>query len=261
MLFDFIYGLFDSIQINLVAKQIFKNTNFKKLVIKLLKYNFLLHIIPLLLTDIIFMMTNFSLHTVLYFINYPINLFSAIFHVIHFIHLTNIISINKSKTNNFMPILETVTLAITMSIYQLVVYLTTKLINYILYDRMYILAIMLNFFILTIYHSFYCFNNLWQHFKIEMFKRIDIHEKLWPYYMGYGIVATIIYFHINNPYFLGLYNMYIAVILSLPFLFETKFPHKTELYPKINLMIFSYIVGKIFSIAQQINHLFKFIIS
>lgn len=248
ILSDFINGFFDSLRFNLFFKQILSNIKFRKLFYKLIVYNLFLYVLPLLITDILYQLTNFSLHNILYFLYYPINIFSAIFHVIHFVDLINIISSNKSKTNQMIPVVDMIALAVTMTIYQLVIYLTTELINFIFHSRIYLIAISLNFFILTIYHSFYYFNNLWQYFRIGMFRRIDIHEKLWPYYMGYGTVITLIYYRINYSYMMAVYNIYSMALLSFPFLFKTKFPHDS-LYPKINLTIFSYFIGWIFKIA------------
>lgn len=249
---DVIFGFIDSIRINLFFSQMYVNEKFRRLIIKLVKYNFLLHILPFLLVDAISWFSGVSLRTQLRYVNYLINLFSGIFHVIHFIDLISIISVTKSKNKKFLPMIDVISLAITMSIYQIVIYLTTELIKFIFHERINSLAIVLNFIILTMYHSFYCFNGLWQCLRIPMLNRIDIHEKLWPYHIGYGMISTIIYLNSGSPYILGIYNLCVSLIISLPFLIKVRYPPKIQSYPKINLFIFSFVIGRIVLLAKKI---------
>ncbi len=258
---DFLEGFINSLKVHYINKYIRIDPKFAKIIGNLFKNNFTLHILPLILIWCIqplftadsFIYQNLFIIGLVTIINYILKLFSAVYHLIHYTDLVNIISIHASKATNSFTVIETVTLAITMSIYQIVIYITTGLINFIFHDRIYIVSVILNFFILTIYHSFYCHNNLWQYKKIEMFHRIDIHEKLWPYYFGYGMVATIIYFYTANMYILCIYNLYLALLLILPFVLPTKLPPSGVItYPKINLIIFSYLTGWICAVAKYI---------
>ena len=95
-----------------------------------------------------------------------------------------------------------------------------------------------------------CFNNLWQHKKLSINCRIDMHEKLWPYYIGYGTIATIIYQYAETQYIYGLYNIYMAILISIPFLIEPIYPKKQIQYPSINLKFFSYIMKFVFNITK-----------
>ena len=251
---DYLRGVINSCKINLLITSAIQNSKLAKLLYKIIKYNFILYVLPLMLVQILNIF-DLSFYCILNFISYPIGIFSAVFHLLHYMDLMNIVCTNSSKSNNEMPVLDLISLAITMSLYNIVIYLTTNLINLFFHERIYILAIMLNFIILTIYHSFYCFNNLWQYKKIEMAYRIDMHEKLWAYYMGYGTIATIIYLYVNNFYVMGLYNLYMTICISMPFMIEPRYPSKTKNYPNypsINLVIFSYIVGYIFSFTKYI---------
>ncbi|MEM0354225.1 MAG: hypothetical protein QXW79_01450 [Thermoplasmata archaeon] len=141
---------------------------------------------------------------------------------------------------------------ITMTLYKFTIYLTTHLINLILHERFFFVAICLNFVILEFYHSFYCYNNWWQHKRIGILQRINICEKMWPFYLGYGTFATIIYFYTSIPEIAGLYNLYIMFLISNPFLAETKHWNILSSYPSINLSLFSYLTKYLFFLAKTI---------
>lgn len=248
---DFGVGIFNSVKINSLFKITMENIKIQRLIYKICMYNFLLHFLPTIIFNALEIITGISFVTFLNIINYPIGVFSALFHLFHYIELIDNVSNYMPKTSNTINAIDSITLAITMSIYQIIIYLTTTFINFIMHDRLYFLAIFLNFFILTIYHSFYCFNNLWQYRKIDMIYRIDMYEKLWPYYTGYGFFSTILYLYSNNMFVLGTYNIYIAILISLPFLLDRKYPTEKMPYPKINLIIFSNIIGYLFKIIKN----------
>ena len=218
-----------------------------------------MHVLPLLVFQIFNILTDSRIPVQYLFVivNYPINIFSALFHLLHLRDLISIICTYSPKKLKSTITFNPISLAITMSMYQLTINLTTSIINLIFYDKFYLLAILLNFIILTVYYSFYCFNNLWQYNKKEMFYRIDMHEKLWPYYCGFGTIATIIYFNVANPYILGLYNMYMCLITTLPFLLTIRYPNADIKYPQINLTIFSYITNSMFIISKSVLRLFS----
>lgn len=247
---DFSKGFINSIRIDYLITRIIENSRLKKLSLKFFKYNLLLYFIPYIFFKIIQSLFNYPLMLIFDILLYPINIFSTLFHIFHYIDLMRMISIYTSKTSNTTTVVDTISLTITMFIYQIVIYFINMLINIIFHDRLYVLAISLNIIILTIYHSFYCFNNLWQYKKIEIFYRIDMHEKLWPYYIGYGFLPTLIYFYVSNPFVLGIYNLYMVLVIALPFLIEPIYPKKVMPYPSINLMIFSYITRIIFSLSR-----------
>lgn len=251
---DFLNGILCSLKINLYITALINDNRLCKLTRKILKYNFLMHFLPYILFYVIKWQFNLNIMPVLDVLFCPINIFSFLFHLLHYIDLVNIVCVYSLKTSRTGSAIDALSLTITMSIYQLVIYLTTSIINIIFNGRLHLLAVLINFIILTIYHSFYCFNNLWQYKKINMFYRIDMHEKLWPFYVGYGIISTIIYLHLKNPIMLGIYNLYMVLIISIPFMIKVKYPKKENnaLYPKINLKIFSHMTGLIFEITKII---------
>lgn len=259
---DFIKGLLHSIRIDLLIQQLYHNPKLRKLILKIYLYNLIMHLFPLSLSLLFYWLFDISLIKILSIFVYPINIFSILFHLLHHMDLLNMVCIYGSKSSNSIGPFDLFGLSVVVSIYQLVIYFTIATVNLFFYDKFYLLMYCFNFIILTIYHSFYCFNNLWQYKKIKISHRIDIHEKLWPYYIGYGTIATIIYLNVNYYrnesfkldylFFLGIYNMYITILLSIPFLIKTEYPKQNMLYFNINLSIFSYIFRTIYSSMKRI---------
>lgn len=243
---DFFLGLCNSIRIDLVAIIIIDNIKLRKLMCKICKYNFLMHLLPFVfgsLFDIYFF----------HILKIPINIFSMFFHLVHYLDLISIASTYSQKTYNSSNALDSISLAITMTIYNLMIYFTTMLIDIIFYNNFYIIAMVIKFLILTIYHSFYCFDNLWQHKKIKMVYRVDMHEKLWPYYMGYGTLATVLFIYTPHPAILIIYNLYMMFAITLPFILVEKYPKTKELtYPSINISVFSQLLGIMFKASKNL---------
>lgn len=254
---DFLRGLLNSLRLDYLVKLFLKDFKLKNLIIKICKYNFLMHFLPTIIMWLLNWSIGINLYSLLDVIIYPINLFSALFHLLHYMDLANIVCTHTSKTSNTVGGLDLISLAITMTIYQFIIFSTTMFINLIFSNNMYLISFIINFFVLTIYHSFYYFNNLWQYKKIEMAKRIDMHEKLWAYYTGYGLISTIIYLYIDSQFILGLYNLYMALMIALPFLIEPIYPKKIVTYPSINLTIFSYITNFVFMLSKKIIDTFS----
>lgn len=250
ILLDFLKGVFASLRFDCFLPQIWSDQKLWNLLFKICKYNFLLHFLPSIIVEMISLILGYSLEFILYYIAYPINFFSIFFHLLYYTDLVNVISIRAAKTSNTIGALDMVSLTLTMSIYNIVIYLSSTVVNYLLFTKYYFFSIILNFLMLSIYHSIYCFNNLWQYKKINMNYRIDMHEKLWPYYIGYGTLSTIMYFYLDNQFIYGLYNIYTAVIISIPFLIDPVYPNKHIQYPNINLIFFSYITKFIFNITK-----------
>lgn len=247
---DFCKGVLLSMRFDYFVQQMWSDAKLWNLMLKICKYNFLLHILPSIIVELVNFLTGYSLEIILNVIAYPINIFSIFFHLLHYTDLVNMISTCASKTANSVAPLNMVSLALTMTIYNVVIYLSSTVINYLLFTNFYFMAICLNFAMLSIYHSMYCFNNLWQYKKINMNYRIDMHEKLWPYYMGYGTLATIMYFYLDNVIIYGLYNIYIALAISVPFLTNPIYPKKQMEYPSINLIFFSYVTKFVFNLTK-----------
>lgn len=247
---DYFYGLIQSFKIHLVIKLIWKNKKYFKLINKIIIYNILVYIIPYLLVTILNLYTNIYIYFLFHFFNYIVDFFSIFFHLVHYIELINIVSSHIGKPINNISLLNNLTSIIILFIYQFVMYLFANIINFMFNEKLNFIAIMLNFMILTIYHSFYCYNNLWQHNNVELFLRIDIHEKLWPYYSGYGTLSTLIYIYTKYSYINAIYNIYLAILITIPFLIPIKFPDKEQKYPKIKLTIIPYMISIIIKLIS-----------
>lgn len=264
IIYDFFGGLFNSFKINLFVKELLKNSKLLKLVSKIFFYNFIFYFLPTIFLNIIYYIFGITLFRIMPVINVIITIISDVFHMLHYIDLINIISKNISKNDsNVMPPLELVSLSIIMTIYQIVIYLVVEIINITFNQKIWFISSILNFIILTIYHSFYCYNNLWHYKKIEMHHRIIMHEKLWPYYIGYGTIAALIYQNMDHHFIVFIYNIYLVLIIFLPFFIEPKYPSEKKNYPNypsINLKIFSYITSKIFLLSKYLINIIKYAI-
>ncbi len=181
-----------------------------------------------------------------------VNIVGSFFHLFNYIDLVNITSRHNKKSLTKISAIDGLSLALTISIYQIVIFGTTHLINMIFHEKIYLLSFLINFVILTIYHSFYYYNNLWHYKKIEIMYRIDMHEKIWPYYIGYGTISTLIYLTGSTMISIATYNIYMIIALSNPFLTEIKYPSTTIKYPAINLYIFGYLTDKLMYIIGKI---------
>lgn len=250
---DYFKGLFNSCRFGLLFGYVMSNAKLQKLCRKIIKHNIYLYFLPSMIVQLITFIFNISLQPVLRVINLPILIVSTFLHLLHYTDLVNIVSVYSSKTTKNVAALDLISLAITMTIYQLVMYMSTELINLILHDRLYWICVLLNFLILSMYHSFYYYNNLWHYKKINMEHRIDMHEKLWPYYFGYGTISTIIYLYTSNPYVMGFYNIYMAIVIAIPFLIDPLYPPPENSYWRINTSIFSYIISYLFSMVKYIG--------
>jgi len=262
---DYLLGIWDSIGFIFFLKYLLYNrkssnqeihsddcnTKLIRVCFKILKYNICLYLLPLLIDTIIEYVIGINIE----FINmvyYPIAIFSTIFHILHYMDIIDIVCINIRKHNNDLPVIEQMGLAITLTIYQLVIYLSMLLINFLFYDKLYIVAIVLDYFVLSLYHSFYYYNNLWLHKKIPMGQRIIIHENMWPYYIGYGTLSTIIYSMNRSNITVFLYNIYMVYAICAPFLLATKYPPLKNKYPALNLRIFAYTTNIIIYVFKSL---------
>ena len=113
------------------------------------------------------------------------------------------------------------------------------------------LYLIINICELTIYHSFYCFNNLWQCERKLIKSRIIQYEKLWPYYMGYGFVAALIYCMTHKMIWVGVYNIYMSYLIMVPFIIQKYQPCENS-YPKINMHIFVILTNNFFNIGKYV---------
>ena len=62
-------------------------------------------------------------------------------------------------------------------------------------------------------------------------------------YVGYGIISVIIYTFTDIPIILGLYNIYLIITISIPFMIPPIYPKQIKTYPQLNLNIYAYITN------------------
>nr|WBF70956.1 hypothetical protein [Megavirus caiporensis] len=250
---DFKSGLCDSIRIDKLGKIILHDTKIYNCLYKIIKYNMVLYLIPYSILLLVNSLTSLNLFILFDWLIYPIDILSCFFHILQYIDLVS--SINKYTTR---PItnknnMNYLSLSITMTIYQLVIFITTIVLDLLFKNNLIYLSVILKILILSIYHSFYCFNNLWQYKQITLYHRIDIHEKLWPYHLGFGFIATIIYVFNNDYWISGIYNIYMSILVCMPFINKTIYPDKHMKYNSINLKLFLLIIKYIIDIVKNFS--------
>jgi hypothetical protein len=241
ILTDFVFGLYHSLRIDSFLFLLFTNKNIRKHTFKIFKYHCLLLIFIQIIIDL------YISQYVCYWILHLVKIINLIF---YFLNCTEfqlcIINDMKLSENSHKSksILELSSMIITMVIYQLSILITNIIINYLFFESMYLVYFISNYLALTIYHSFYCHNNVWQKNNVDLSKRINMFEIKWPYYFGFGTISAILYTYSNtNMYILGIYNMYMLLIICIPFLgFSMNYVNNLQTtYPKIDLSIFAYI--------------------
>lgn len=240
---DFLSGLMDSQRWDLIAKQIYFQPKLQRLSMRIVKTYGTFYLAKIVIqyfhtiacsnmiwTSFLFFITGIAL--------WIMPIFLTGLNLLHYVDLINQISCvkktprPKSKSNVAFGCFSA---AIIMGFYQMVIFSLVNVVDYGLHERFHVLGLAIKFGVLTIYHSMYCFNNLWQYRDIDLACRVEMHEKFWPYYMGFGSCASLLYM---MSYEL-IYDIYFLMLVALPFLTRTKYPHRITLYPAINLKIFA----------------------
>lgn len=249
IIIDFLLGMRDSLQIFYLVRFLSNEKyykSFKKLIfnnIFIFLYNMIIYRIGVNEIIIVRIMT------------YIINTITLLLHSLYYIDIINSLasSLNRVESSRFhnISILDIISGNISLSLYMLLMYMTTDLLKYFLGDQLIITFI--NIIIMSIYHSFYSFNNYWNCKKIAYGNRIKMHELLWPYYIGYGFIISILYQFINHYYFVSIYYIYLTCLISIPFKLSVRYP-TNQSYGKISLSLFSGFLSIIFNI---INYFFK----
>lgn len=247
---DFLKGLFDSLRLDYFFNAIKKNDKIDNTARSIFRFNSAIYFLPHIILGLLGYIFGVNLTFILYYFIYPLNLMSVFAHIYFYSNLIGSLTVfAKIESKTF---LDLVSFTITMAIYRLVINLTTRLAYIIFNPKLHFIINLMGIFMLTIYHSYNCFNNLWHHKKINLGEMINLCEQSWPYYIGYGIIATLLYLFKYHPVIAGLYNLHIALILSIPFLNKNTYPRKKPVYPKINLSLYSHIMGHLMNFAKMI---------
>lgn len=231
ILSDYIDGILQSLKIHIFLKLLFTNRNFYNLIIKLLKINLTLHIFPTFVINCFIYYFNFN---VLKYAIYPFLLLNSIFYSLYYNDFLAIIYPDERQKCVYV---NPIVIAILIICYQLSIYLGIIIVDYLFYNNFYILSIVINIFLLSIYYSFYCYNNIFNYNNISLSTRIKIIENIWPYYLGYGTNISILYYFTDHFYVLVLHNLYLLILLTIVLIVPFKCSRGN--YPSIRLDIFS----------------------
>lgn len=240
MLTDIAKGFITSIRLDLA---LFHTPTIGRFM-NLLKVNFLMHVLPSLIMYAVGL-------DLIWIVGLLIRLISPFVNMIAYTDISIILCSSSDKPVS-ISFAKSLTMSVSMFMYQSSVYLTIMLINGILYSSSAYLRFIINISILTIYHSLYTYNNYWTYRGLNTQAVIHTHGKYWPYFFGYGLVATILYMSTSTSasYLVGIYNCLLGLMLMIPFL--TKFDRYKPTYPKINLILFTYPEKFIFFITKKI---------
>lgn len=220
---------------------------------RIFEFNIMYIMLPHLLFSLIYWMgLDLAIVTRIYY--GIMSMVSGLFHALHYFDILQIISQNTQKTESKFSLIDKLSITLTMMIYQFAIHLSTTLIQYLLQDKWYYLMIFIKYIVIVIYHALYCYNNVWHTMNIDIERRIDILEKMWPYYFGYTSLITVAYFNTNIPTISALYNILLIVALSNPFLIKVRFPSHRK-YFSINLSIFTYVLNCIVTLTKIIVEL------
>ena len=218
--YDWYRGVIDSMRIDKVILLVIKPP-FRSHFYHILIANTILYLIPYLLFG--------ELHPLITTI---INTASIIFHIFKYFDLVCVaVHLNRSYTKIYDGT-EMLSLGLLMAIYQTVISLSLFIVSLVIYFPVEPL-------ILLYYHSFYCFNNLWQCQGIPVSEREKRIERLWGYYSGFATISTVLYLLSNNLLICAIYNIYLSCNILTVFVIKSYPSHNN--YPSINLSIFSWI--------------------
>lgn len=233
---DFLIGLIDSLRIQSLYR-LFHIVKFKKAIKKIIMTNMIL------LLHLIIPNTG-----IFYVLKLIVQQFILLLHSLYYMDLVNSLSRKKNSTVSFI---DSIIGNICLHIILMILYLSTCIIKYIFQDRLWFLVSVFNIIIMSIYHSCYCYNTYWYSLQISLSNRIAIHELRWPYFVGYGILPSLIYMYTYNIW--PIYNIYIACLLSVPFNNRFTYPKKeNKSYARINLSIFVNMVTIIIKLIKSI---------
>lgn len=222
----------------------------------IIKYNTIFYVCPYVAISIVSWLLGINLTVLSMPLYLIINIVNFTRQSFFCVEMTSLVANKVAKQPAKSATIDMISTVATVSFFQVAIYGLEWLINVILPSTLYLSSIC-SFPMLVIYHSFYCHNALWQTHGFEVSRRIDIHEKVWPYYMGYGFTGSILFLGSGNHLTMAIYNVYMIILVIIPFYNAPRFPRKNIIYPEIKLSIVSYIIKKGMTIVKYlINKLF-----
>lgn len=248
ILLSILHGFVQSLNVIKLSKLIYRNKNLRQNVIKLIKHNSIFYLLPGLLIYLMGISPDYFSY-----IYIPIEIFSSFIHLLYYFDISNIVNnsiVSRSKKSN-SDSSDPITGSITMALYQFTMIVTISINDiFIVYINIY-LSYLIKFLLLSMYHAVFSHNNLWQNIGLNITQRIDIYQKMWPYYFGYGIIASMMYIQ-TNIFIKGIYNIYIGILISIALLNKMVLPTSKITFPELNLKMIEYIMSIIFNIVSSV---------
>ena len=232
-------GITQSLNIIKLSMLIYKNVNLQKNMFKLFKHNLILYILPAFIMILINIPFNYF-----YYLYVIIDTFSGFFHLLYYFDISNTI-INSIPSKRKIHDTDPMTNGLTMTLYQLTTIITIGIIDFTIGLFNVKFSYVIKFFLLSMYHAIFVHNNLWQNMGLSITVRIDIYQKMWPYYLGYGIIPSILYMQ-SNILIKGIYNIYIGILISISMLNRAVLPTSKIVIPKITLKFIEYMMVLIY---------------
>lgn len=252
---DFLNGVFLSLRLDLIINLIVDNEKIRSIIGKICRFYLGLYFIPFFFAYLLNYYFNLDFRWCYPYVNIFTTVISMIPNMVFVIDLTKTIKV-KSLNKNTQQLPDLITVGLIMNFYQMIMFQSTYLLQYLFHDKLYYLTVIVIFLILSLYHSFFCYNSVWRKINIKICHQIDIHQKCWGYFIGYGIAPSILYFFTDHPVVFGFYNLYLIILIVNPFLVPLPYPPKTESYPSINLKIFSSLTKLALMITTYIIQIF-----
>lgn len=253
MVKEYLHGFIDSIRFDIFLRMMFTNEQYKNAFLIIMKHNIIVYCIPEL---IMYLFSEIKYVVTLYnFVFYFLKIYIFANHIMYHQDVLNINSQFITSKQN-MNIVDSVATTITLSLYLMLNYLIFSVINYFITDQhilIYWIGISISFFLLSIYHAFYCYNNLWQLKGYNYSNRILLFEIDWAYNLGYGTILTILYMKTypkTNVLYRIVYNMYMVMTMTLPFLINAK--KDINWTPYFRLRIVSYVLSLFYKIINLV---------
>jgi hypothetical protein len=204
-------GIIDSLRIDLIISVYLHDKILSKL-IKIMQYNFLLYVIPYLILLLLgyenskYIIILSTILNCVYYVKTFFNYYDFSY------QLCKEYSVVKTQLE-----MKYMAYVATMYIFQLFMYTVSYLIYLVLKNIQYHFAYFVHFCLIVFYHSFVLYNYMWQANNIKHGYILNIHEKCWLYFFGYGILISLIYMSSNNLLCGFIYNMYYLILITIPF--------------------------------------------
>lgn len=257
ILFDFMFGIFESCRIDYVLREMYYNRAIMWDIIHIFGFNLTINLLCRVVLYYMLYISDAWYMILIYILLYAVHkLVDIVYHTVHYIDLLGKITSRRTKKCN-RSIIDVVINIILMNLYQLSLCIFIYVIHSIpqynsITDA---LGFIIINFMFCLYHALYAFNNWWQFYGVNPSSRIKVLETRWPFFVGFGLISTILC-SVTNVFSLSIYNLYLSYLIMIPFISDnTKHIKKQDKYPPIKLKFITYIS---LSVTKLTLYLLKF---